>query len=72
MQQAVAYYRVSNARPGRLGIGAQKATVRRFAEAEGFRPQIRRVSYRCRSVPSTPGLGRDWRSAIDTKIRKEP
>jgi DNA invertase Pin-like site-specific DNA recombinase len=38
MQHAVAYYRVSTARQGRSGLGieAQKATVRRFAEAEGF------------------------------------
>jgi DNA invertase Pin-like site-specific DNA recombinase len=38
MQQAVAYYRVSTARQGRSGLGieAQKATVQRFAEAEGF------------------------------------
>lgn len=38
MQHAVAYYRVSTARQGRSGLGieAQKAAVRRFAEAEGF------------------------------------
>ena len=38
MQQAVAYYRVSTARQGRsgLGIDAQRATVARFAEVEGF------------------------------------
>jgi DNA invertase Pin-like site-specific DNA recombinase len=38
MQHAVAYYRVSTARQGRSGLGieAQRATVKRFAEAEGF------------------------------------
>src|SRR3954454_15529678 len=38
MQHAVAYYRVSTARQGRSGLGieAQKATVHRFAQAEGF------------------------------------
>src|SRR5258706_10031892 len=38
MQQAVAYYRVSTARQGRSGLGieAQRAAVRRFAEAEGI------------------------------------
>ncbi len=38
VQQAVAYYRVSTARQGRSGLGieAQRAAVRRFAEAEGF------------------------------------
>jgi DNA invertase Pin-like site-specific DNA recombinase len=39
VQQAVAYYRVSTARQGRsgLGIDAQRATVGRFADVEGFR-----------------------------------
>lgn len=38
MQQAVAYYRVSTERQRRSGLGieAQRATVARFAEAEGF------------------------------------
>jgi len=38
MVNAVAYYRVSTARQGRSGLGveAQKAAVKRFAEAEGF------------------------------------
>jgi DNA invertase Pin-like site-specific DNA recombinase len=38
MQQAVAYYRVSTARQGRSGLGieAQRASVQRFSEAEGF------------------------------------
>ena len=38
MQHAVAYYRVSTVRQGRSGLGieAQRATVARFAEAEGF------------------------------------
>lgn len=38
MQQAVAYYRVSTARQGRSGLGieAQRAAVRRFAETEGY------------------------------------
>jgi DNA invertase Pin-like site-specific DNA recombinase len=38
MTSAVAYYRVSTARQGRSGLGveAQKAAVKRFAEAEGF------------------------------------
>ncbi len=38
MQHAVAYYRVSTARQGRSGLGieAQRATVTRFAEQEGF------------------------------------
>ena len=38
MQHAVAYYRVSTARQGRSGLGieAQRATVARFAEAEGY------------------------------------
>jgi len=38
LQRAVAYYRVSTQRQGRsgLGIDAQRATVLRFAEAEGF------------------------------------
>src|SRR5436190_5332957 len=37
MQQAVAYYRGSTARPGRSGLGieAQRAAVTRLAEAEG-------------------------------------
>ena len=38
MQHAVAYYRVSTERQRRSGLGieAQRATVARFAEAEGF------------------------------------
>jgi DNA invertase Pin-like site-specific DNA recombinase len=38
VQQAVAYYRVSTARQGRSGLGieAQRSTVTRFAEAEGY------------------------------------
>jgi DNA invertase Pin-like site-specific DNA recombinase len=38
VQQAIAYYRVSTARQGRSGLGieAQRATVTRFAEAEGL------------------------------------
>lgn len=38
MQHAIAYYRISTARQGRSGLGieAQRATVVRFAEAEGF------------------------------------
>jgi DNA invertase Pin-like site-specific DNA recombinase len=38
VQQAIAYYRVSTARQGRSGLGieAQRATVSRFAEVEGF------------------------------------
>jgi len=38
MQQAVAYYRVSTAHQGRSGLGieAQRASVTRFAEQEGF------------------------------------
>src|SRR4051812_7770328 len=38
MTTAIPYYRVSTARQGRsgLGIGAQKAAVQRFAEAEGY------------------------------------
>jgi len=38
MEHAVAYYRVSTARQGRSGLGieAQRATVARFAENEGF------------------------------------
>jgi DNA invertase Pin-like site-specific DNA recombinase len=38
MTQAIAYYRVSTARQGRSGLGieAQRAAVRRFAEAEGI------------------------------------
>src|SRR5438477_5351727 len=37
MTPAVAYYRVSTARQGKIGLGieAQKAAIRRFAEAEG-------------------------------------
>lgn len=39
MTQAIAYYRVSTARQGRSGLGieAQRAAVRRFAEAEGIK-----------------------------------
>ena len=38
MTSAIAYYRVSTARQGRSGLGveAQKSTVKRFAEGEGF------------------------------------
>lgn len=38
MTNAVAYYRVSTARQGKSGLGieAQKAAVKRFAETEGF------------------------------------
>src|SRR6202795_4396106 len=38
MTQAIAYYRVSTARQGRSGLGieAQRAAVRRFAETEGI------------------------------------
>lgn len=38
MRSAVSYIRVSTARQGRSGLGleAQKAAIRRFAEAEGF------------------------------------
>jgi len=38
VQQAVSYYRVSTAKQGRSGLGieAQRATVIRFAEAEGI------------------------------------
>src|SRR4051794_21102727 len=38
MPNAIAYYRVSTARQGRSGLGieAQRTTVTRFAEAEGF------------------------------------
>ena len=38
LQRAVAYYRVSTQRQGRsgLGIDAQRNTVERFAEAEGW------------------------------------
>ena len=38
MQQAIAYYRVSNARQGRSGLGieAQREAVTRFAAAERF------------------------------------
>ena len=37
MKSAIAYYRVSTQRQGRSGLGieAQRATVARFAEAEG-------------------------------------
>ena len=39
MTQAIAYYRVSTARQGRSGLGieAQRAAVRRFAETEGIK-----------------------------------
>jgi DNA invertase Pin-like site-specific DNA recombinase len=38
MKNAIAYYRVSTQRQGRSGLGieAQRATVARFAEAEGL------------------------------------
>ena len=38
MKSAIAYYRVSTQRQGRSGLGieAQRATVARFAEAEGM------------------------------------
>ena len=38
MKSAIAYYRVSTERQRRSGLGieAQRATVARFAEAEGF------------------------------------
>jgi DNA invertase Pin-like site-specific DNA recombinase len=38
MKAAIAYYRVSTQRQGRSGLGieAQRATIARFAEAEGF------------------------------------
>src|SRR5215207_1978631 len=38
MKTAIAYYRVSTQRQGRSGLGieAQRATVTRFAEAEGI------------------------------------
>src|SRR5262245_39417954 len=38
MTSAVAYYRVSTSRQGKSGLGieAQRAAVRRFAEAEGI------------------------------------
>ena len=38
MQQAIAYYRVSTQRQGRSGLGveAQRASVIRFADTEGF------------------------------------
>src|SRR5437762_9071353 len=45
MTSAIAYYRVSTARQGKSGLGieAQKAAIRRFAEAEGIEVVAERV-----------------------------
>jgi DNA invertase Pin-like site-specific DNA recombinase len=58
MQQAVAYYRVSTARQGRsgLGIDAQRSTVARFAEAQGF--EIVREFVEAESGKGTDALDR--------------